>query len=165
MRRSLAVLAIGTLMLTAQGCRPGGPVPIAYGSAECAYCRMQISDPRYGGEVVMHTGKIRAFDSIDCMAGYLSANPEVAASASLWVTDWSHPGTLIPLSSARFLRADGPAGPMGHGVLALGAASDTAAIRARLGGTWATWREVLADAATSHDPDRSRGEADHDSLR
>ncbi|MGB5288980.1 MAG: hypothetical protein WBN42_10875, partial [Ignavibacteriaceae bacterium] len=41
------------------------PEPINYGKDECEFCRMQISDNRYGAELVTDKGKVYKFDSIE----------------------------------------------------------------------------------------------------
>ncbi len=43
------------------------PEPINYGHDECEFCRMQISDNRYGAELVTDKGKVYKFDSIECL--------------------------------------------------------------------------------------------------
>ena len=45
-----------------------GPVPIAYGTDQCATCHMGITDPRFGSEAVSTTGKVWKFDSAEDLA-------------------------------------------------------------------------------------------------
>jgi copper chaperone NosL len=134
----------GLAVVVLVACRPG-PRPIEYGQDACAYCRMQIDDPRYGGELVMTTGKIYTFDSVECLVSYYQSldGAHRAQVASLWVADFRHPRTLIPVDSAWFLHRSGPGSPMGRGMLAVrdtaGAAHDAvAAMR---------WAGVLARAS------------------
>lgn len=92
---------------------------------------MTVSDPRFAAELVTVKGRIYTFDSIECLASYYLANQSTARS--LWVTDATTPGILIPAESARYARggAEAPAGAMG---LALRATADGSL----------SWSDVLA---------------------
>ncbi|MBX6330239.1 MAG: nitrous oxide reductase family maturation protein NosD [Gemmatimonadaceae bacterium] len=142
MRRALVV----ALVAGSAACVGRDPAPIAYGRDSCDYCRMQITDPRFGAELVTQTGKVLRFDSIECLAGYY-ASTDSARVRSLWVSDYAHPGTLIPARTALYLRVPGPGSPMGRGLLAVATARDAAALRARFGGESLGWTEMLAAAA------------------
>jgi copper chaperone NosL len=96
-----------------------GPVPIAYDLDGCDYCRMQISDPRYGGELITRTGKVHKFDSIECLASFYVTLTDGGSVRSLWVSDYRKPGTLIDARQAVYIHHDGPGSPMGRGLLAL----------------------------------------------
>ena len=101
----------------------GAPAPIEYGAAECDYCRMEISDPRYGAQVITSTGKTHEFDSIECAASF-AATMEPGRIRSVFVSDFLHPGTMLRAEDAKFHRDVRRSGPMGGGLLAV--ASDTA---------------------------------------
>jgi copper chaperone NosL len=128
------------------GCRTSDPTPIAYGRADCDVCRMRITDQRFGGEFVSETGKVRQFDSIECLADYTVAS--TSAPRSLWVSDFEHPGTLLPATGARFIRRAGPSAGMGANLLAISATVDSATVRARFGAADAlSWDDIRALAA------------------
>jgi copper chaperone NosL len=132
--------AIATALLLA-ACS-SGPVPIAYDQDSCDYCRMQISDPRYGAELITRTGKVHKFDSIECLASFYAGLQDSASVRSLWVSDYREPGTLIPVREAVFIHHAGPGSPMGRGLLALraGAAAATGSVPA---GDTVSWGNVV----------------------
>ena len=72
------------------------------------------------------------------------------AVETLWVSDYTRPGTLIPATSARFLRMSGPGSPMGRGMLAVGDSAALAPLAARASNPPMTWRDVLALAEREH---------------
>ena len=114
--RSLLTPALALLLLLV-ACAPSGPRPIAYDAEACGFCRMTISDARFGAELLSSTGKVYAFDSIECLASYAAST--TTAPRGLWVSDYAHPGTFLSVDSAEFRRLDGPAGsPMGKGLVA-----------------------------------------------
>jgi copper chaperone NosL len=119
-----------------------GPVPIAYDQDGCDYCRMQISDPRYGGELITRTGKVHKFDSIECLASFYATLSDSTAVRSLWVSNYLEPGTLIPAREAIFIHHEGPGSPMGRGLLALRGDANAAGVAAPAGDTLG-WSAVV----------------------
>lgn len=142
MRAPSAVLFLVVVLLA--GCQPE-PRPIRYGEDACAHCRMTISDSRFGTELLTETGKTYLFDSVACLAGYVLAHPELREEThSLWVTSFHHPGELIRLDEAFFLRAPSVRSPMGMNLAAFGPETTREAARQAFGGEILTWNEVLA---------------------
>ena len=139
MLRVLAVL-LGLSLLLLAGCTPE-PQPIRYGQDECAYCRMSITDPRYGSELVTRTGKTYMFDSIECLAAYVQENADVEVH-SLWVTDYATPEHLVRVDEATFLHSDGLTSPMALNVAAFAEDAPLRSVQDSLGGTAMTWSEV-----------------------
>jgi copper chaperone NosL len=150
MRRNRAPATwLVALVLTAlvSACAPRGPRAIAYDAEACHYCRMTISDARFGAEALTSTGKTQTFDSIECLASFVASQASDAVRG-VWVSDWNHPGTFLAADSAEFRRVSGPAGsPMGGGWVA------TAPRHAPNGlenaGTALRWSDVLASARTA----------------
>lgn len=135
-----AAVAVGAAILGA--CAPGGPRAIAYDAEPCAQCRMTISDPRFGAEVVSSTGRAYTFDSIECLAEFVAAHAD-APPRGVWVSDYARPGTFVPADSAEFRVLRGPAGsPMGKGLVA----TRGGAVPASLAGAGPAlrWTELLA---------------------
>ena len=143
MSRSRRTLAL-TLAASLVACAPRGPQPIAYGTESCDVCRMTISEPRFGAEVLTTTGKARKFDSIECLANYVLQARTEGTLASAWVTDYRQPGTFIAADSAVYLREAGPHSPMGMRLMAFAPGSDVAALVREFGGAPLSWPELLA---------------------
>lgn len=133
--------AVAALAATALACQRA-PRPLVAGTDECVYCRMTISDVRFGAEVQSRTGKIHTFDSIECLASfYLDARDRDDVRGA-WVTDFAS-GRLLPADSAWYLVDGSIQSPMGRSIVAF---APTAGARdslvTRYGGTWQTWREI-----------------------
>ena len=43
---------------------------INYGVDACAYCKMNIVDPKFGAELITKKGRVYKFDAIECMVNY-----------------------------------------------------------------------------------------------
>ena len=145
-----ATVAVVAALLIAS-CGRAGPRALIAGTDECAECRMMITDPRFGGEVISRTGRVQTFDAIECAASFVAAADE-GTIQSVWVSDFEHPGTWIAATEALFVTGATVASPMGRSLLALTKRKDGAndmAITARYGGRLSDWKTLLAAARTT----------------
>lgn len=143
---SLRLPAAALLGAAALACAAPGPVPIVLGERSCEHCHMTIADARFAAELVTRTGKVFLFDDAGCLATFTVSGrvpPEQVQSA--WVSDFRHPGTLIPAQDASFLRTGRVQTPMGSNLVAVPRAAGDS-LQAALGGTLLDWAEVLAAA-------------------
>ena len=72
-RATHAVAAIVFLSVFLTSCS-SAPEPIQIGKEACSYCKMTISDARFGGEIVTTKGKVYKFDDMHCLAAFLKEN-------------------------------------------------------------------------------------------
>ena len=150
-RGAAAVLLTATLFACQRA-----PRPLVAGTDECAYCRMTVSDPRFGAEIESRTGKISTFDSIECLASYYLDARDRDDVRGTWVTDYGT-GRLMPADSAMYLVDSSIQSPMGRSMVAFQpspSARDSLVVR--FGGAWQTWDEILL----AMDADRLRPGAD-----
>lgn len=88
------------------------PEPINYNEDECAYCKMKISDLRFGAEMVTSKGKIHKYDSAECLVRTYIEN-ENTDYAFVLVTDYNEPKKLIDAKSANYIISQNQPSPMG----------------------------------------------------
>ncbi|WP_018479208.1 nitrous oxide reductase accessory protein NosL [Pontibacter roseus] len=120
------------------------PQAIPYGQANCTHCNMTISDNRYGAELVNDKGKAFFFDAAECLAAYVSEQPELQENASfVLVTDYTNPGNLIEVKNAHFLQSPKLPSPMGMNLTALADDLTAKQMEQKHGGTLLTWDQVL----------------------
>jgi copper chaperone NosL len=106
------------LMLTVAAC-DRGPEQIHYGSDECAYCRMMISEPGYGSQLVTTHGLAYKFDSVECLAAFeITGGVDREYIHSKWVTDFSASTGWIPAGQAFYLHSETLRSPMGLSISA-----------------------------------------------
>ncbi|MCC7054956.1 MAG: nitrous oxide reductase accessory protein NosL [Gemmatimonadaceae bacterium] len=140
-----AAMVVTSLLL--MSCTRPGPRPLVTGTDECAQCRMMITDPRFGGEVITRTGKVQVFDAIECLAGYVSAS-DSATVREVWVSDFEHPGTWLPAATARFVRGATIGSPMGRSLLALAPSVPADVAVQRYGGQASDWAAIVRASTT-----------------
>jgi len=93
------------------GCEPK-PQPINYGSDECAYCRMMITDAEFGSQIVNNQGRAYKFDSIECMAAY-DLTEEGENFHSKWVPNFLDREEWLVVEDAVYLHSETLRSPMG----------------------------------------------------
>lgn len=127
------------------------PPPIAYGEQGCDYCRMEIVDERYGGQLVTTRGKVYNFDSVECLAEF-TATIDTTSVRMIRVADFSSPGTMLRVEDARFYRDDRRTGPMGGGWLAIASTADSSWVALNVEGDALRWDDVrrIAEARSLH---------------
>ncbi len=139
------------------------PRPLIAGSDACDFCRMTISDVRFGAELQLTTGKLYTFDAIECLASFHLAQEPQGNVRAAWVTDFES-GRFVPVDSAVFLAGGSLHSPMGRGLVAFAPGAIESASR-RYGGEALAWNEVLAlmkrerlsADAVGHDADHATG--------
>jgi len=123
---------IALLCLTLASCNIE-PEPINYNYDECAYCKMKISDIRFGAEMVTSKGKVHKYDSAECLVRTYIEN-ENKNYAFIIVTDYNQPHNLIDASSATFLISENQPSPMGGNLSAYEKKDQAEATLAEKGG-------------------------------
>lgn len=134
-REAIAILA-SLAVAPVSACQPRTP-SIAFDRDGCAFCRMTISDRRFGAVARGSGGRLERFDSIECLVRWLAGG--AGEAPAIWLVDATAPGTLIPLADAVIRRTmTSPMGRRGAGF----AASQRNASRAGLAGEVVTWTDV-----------------------
>lgn len=120
------------------------PKPIKFGHDNCEYCKMGISDSRFGAEVVTKKGRNYKFDDLHCIKGFLDDKivPEDQVH-SLWVIDFANPETLINVEEGFFIQNEELRSPMGSNIAAFGNKSNFDEYHSKNGGQILTWREFI----------------------
>jgi copper chaperone NosL len=121
-----------------------GVRPLVAASDACDFCRMIVSDIRFGAEVVARTGRVYTFDSIECVASWVGSSPLASDAKGIFVADYST-GTLIPADSALYVRGGTVRSPMGREIAAFAAGVGKRQLEDGVGagGEVLSWKEVL----------------------
>jgi copper chaperone NosL len=118
--------------------------PINYGHDECEFCRMQISDNRYGAELVTDKGKVYKFDSIECLIEFAMVKNLIGDSnQNLIVTDFAQPVTFIDAKSAYYVHNDNFRSPMGLNLSAFDSEISRQKFVAENSGQILNWIDVI----------------------
>jgi len=137
---ALKAASVLLLVFMAAGCS-SGPRAIDYGTDQCEYCRMTISDERYGAEVVTQKGRALKYDSIECMLRAVEDAEAISEAevADWYVTDYSSQRTLVSARKATYLHSRRLPSPMGAGLTAFATAIDAEYMKDDRGGAVMDW--------------------------
>lgn len=117
------------------------PSPINYGNDECAFCMMKIMDQRFGAELVTEKGKIKKFDSAECMLLHLNEDKEV--NAFELVTHVTEPEALKNADESFFVISEKIPSPMGGNLSSYPDIRQANAVVNEVGGELYTWEELM----------------------
>ena len=138
---TLVILLFSLLIFASCG---SDPEPINYGVDECEFCRMLITDNKYGAELVTDKGKIYKFDSIECLVDFtLAKNLTGDQTQTLLITDFSSPGNFVDARSAYYVRNNEFRSPMGLNVMAFGENTLMLKFVSENGGDVLSWVELI----------------------
>ncbi len=112
----IAMLIIPLLVLNSCSTEPQ---KISYGKDACAFCKMNIVDPRFSAQCMSTKGKSFKFDDIHCLSSFLK-NGGVWRNeqAGIYFSDFTGTGIWITADSAFLLKSDSLRSPMGGNVAA-----------------------------------------------
>ena len=95
------------------------PQPFEPGKDICDFCKMGITDTRFGGELITKKGKVMKFDDLHCLISYLHSNAvaEKDIDKKLAV-NFAAPNTFLDVKTAVFVHSDVLKSPMGSNTAA-----------------------------------------------
>lgn len=95
------------------------PQPIRIGQDNCDFCKMTVSDKRFGAEVVTKKGKIYKFDDGHCLLAFLSSQKVASTEiGEVYFTNFLSPNDLINVKKAYFLQSPALKSPMNGNIAA-----------------------------------------------
>ncbi len=130
------------LLIFAAGCN-SGPQPIAIGKDKCVYCKMPISDQRFGAEIISDKGKIFKFDDTHCVLGFLKEEKiKKEEAAEIYFSNFYAPHQLVPLEEVTFYQSPALKSPMNGNVAALNHADSVESILKNFYGNLISWEDM-----------------------
>lgn len=132
---------IPLLAVSALSCERA-PRPLVAGVDACDFCRMTVSDTRFGGEIESNRGRIHTFDAVECLASFHIDAGDHDQVKRAWVSDFET-GRLVPVDSAVFVLDGKVKSPMGRNLVAF-SPGNAGRLTSEYGGRTLTWEEVRA---------------------
>lgn len=142
MKAALALASTGIALMLISSCS-SNPEKLQAGKDNCDFCKMAVSDIRFGGEIITRAGRIYKFDDLHCLRSFLEKGIVPSAKIERTVlVNFDKPDSFIDISNAALLVSDAVRTPMASHTAAFGSAS--AAEQNRLSDDdkitdWKTW--------------------------
>lgn len=139
----LRLLIPGFIVLGLSSCSTE-PEPLRVGKDNCDFCKMTISDQRFGAEIVTKKSKIFKFDDQHCLVSYMKADGfDTENVAGVYFTDFNKPHGLIPVEQAHFLQSPDLKSPMNGNIAAFSHEDSLGNALPKYYGNRITWEEML----------------------
>lgn len=134
------VLLFSSLLIIS--CVSNEPKPIKLNVDSCEFCKMTISNGKFGAELLTKKGRYYKFDDLSCMLLYAKENANVQVQ-SFFVNDYAKDNTLIPAEQSFYLRGGSINSPMRGNFAAFASDKDQDNFQKQLDAKMVTWEQVF----------------------
>ena len=135
-------VAIFSLLLLFSSCSTK-PEPVMYGRDNCSFCKMTITDKRFGGEIITKKGRPYKFDDAGCLVQFMKmAQLKQEEIAGVYFVDFTT-GKFIPQQSALLYSSEALKSPMNGNVCAFDNHDSLDKYSAQYSGTVTTWEHLF----------------------
>jgi copper chaperone NosL len=119
------------------------PQQINFGTDNCYFCKMTITDRQFGAELVTRKGKVYKFDDTHCITTFIKAG-EVKKDqiAGTYLVDFTT-SKLIAADKSFLLSSEQLKSPMGGNVAAFASREDLNKTNSKYSGTVMSWNELI----------------------
>jgi len=122
------------------------PQPLQLGKDNCYFCKMTVSDPRFGAEIITNKGKIYKFDDMHCLLAFLKSGELPSKEIKdVYFVSFEGNHDFVKASDASLLKSDNLHSPMNGNVAAFVNADSMRQTMEQLKGTRVTWKELNVD--------------------
>lgn len=137
--KKIVLLFLSFLMIS---CGSNEPQPIKLNVDSCEFCKMTISNGKFGAELLTKKGRYYKFDDLSCMLLYAKENTNVQVQ-SFFVNDYSKDNTLIPAEQSFYLRGGALNSPMRGNFAAFASDKEQDNFQKQLDAKTLTWQQVF----------------------
>lgn len=119
------------------------PRAIKIGKDNCAFCKMTISDNRFGGEIITSKSKVYKFDDAHCILAFIkSKEVQKEDLGTVYLTDFTGQHTLIKANDAYLLQSDSLRAPMNGNIAATANQDSIKKMASQYDGSIITWKQL-----------------------
>ena len=120
-----------------------GPQTIVTGKDHCDFCKMTVSDARFGAEIITKKGKVFKFDDAHCILSFLKKKDfDRNEVKDIYFKDFSGDHSLIKSGDAFFLKSETLKSPMEGNIAAFSNRDSLDKIMIEYKGNVMNWSEL-----------------------
>jgi copper chaperone NosL len=118
--------------------------PLKLGTDNCYFCKMTISDDRFGAEIVTTKGKVYKFDDAHCILSYLKTKdlPDAYIKA-IYLTNFSGQHQLLNTQKIFLLKSELLHSPMNGNIAAFDNTDSLKLMQQKFSGELINWESLL----------------------
>ncbi|MEJ7693099.1 nitrous oxide reductase accessory protein NosL [Daejeonella sp.] len=140
-KKSAGAASLGLILMV--GACSAGPEPIIIGKDNCSFCKMTISDARFGAELISKKNKVYKFDDPHCVISFINENTvEKENIADVYFVNFNKPHDLINAEKAYFLQSPALRSPMNGNVAAFTSKDTLEKAVLSYYGNFITWEDM-----------------------
>lgn len=139
--KAVAAALVSTLIMLVS-CSTG-PQPLRPGRDHCDFCKMTITDSRFGTELVTKKGRIFKFDDVHCLLSYLKVDKDLGGAADVYVARFDGAHELLKVQGALLYASADLRSPMGGNVAAFMDAASLQQFSGQYPGKQVSWKELI----------------------
>ena len=114
---------------------------INFGNDQCAYCKMTITDQKYGAELVTEKGKAHKFDAVECLLFFMQEQSDQEFALKMAVA-FNQPGQLFKVEDLHYLVSPQLNSPMGANISAFSNEEKAREFQQKYSGELYQWSEL-----------------------
>lgn len=132
------------VMLSMSGCSTK-PDAIIVGKDQCCFCKMTVSDAKFGAEIITVKGKNFKFDDMHCVLAFIKNKQiELKEIKEVYLTDFESTGhELIKATDALLIQSEKLNSPMNGNIAAIGDKGSIAKLINTYQGTSVSWNQLI----------------------
>ena len=123
-------------------CAPKEAEPIKLNSDGCEFCKMKISDGKFGAELITAKGRVYKFDDMHCMINYHKENVSTKIQ-SFYIHDFNQNNVLIPAETAFYIKGGEINSPMHGNVIAVQTKEEAEELAKNFKAAPSSWSEII----------------------
>lgn len=119
------------------------PEPLKLGVDNCSFCKMTVSDARFGGEIITTKGKYYKFDDMHCLLSFLQSDMlEKKDIGGIYLVDFSGNHALVNADNTMLLQSDDLRSPMDGNIAAFANGDSLKEMMKQFNGKETNWKEL-----------------------
>ena len=121
------------------------PEPIITGVDQCCYCRMVVSDPRFGAEIITVKGKKYKFDDMHCLLSFIHQQViHPTEIKEVYLVDYAAAGhPLIQSATSLLLQSEAFKSPMNGNIAAFSEKGKRDQLMEAYKGSSVSWNQLI----------------------
>lgn len=144
LNKALIIPLTTVFLLSISGCSVE-PEAIKVGKDNCHYCKMTISDNRYGAEVLTKKGKVFKYDDSHCLISEISEGGiDKSIIKDFYFTDFCNGHGLIKSQNCFYLKSESLKSPMNGNIAAFLSHDSLKVYNKQFGGEEVSWNQLIS---------------------